>query len=160
MIAVLHNIRSIHNVGSIFRTADAVGIAKLFLCGITPAPIDDYGRQRSALLKVSLGAEQSVYWESASSTLDVLMDLRTQGYILCALEQAPSSISLYSYPFAVDILDRLAIIVGNEIDGLPQDVMQLADAIVHIPMYGNKESLNVSVAFGICVYSILERTKK
>jgi 23S rRNA (guanosine2251-2'-O)-methyltransferase len=160
MIAVLHNIRSAHNVGSIFRTADAAGITKLFLCGITPAPIDPYGRPRSDISKVSLGAERSIAWESQPSTIATLEALRTEGYFLYALEQAPSSVSIYSYPFPVDRLNRFALVIGNEVDGLPEDVMRTSDAIVHIPMHGTKESLNVAVAFGICVYSLLERTKK
>lgn len=160
MIAILHNIRSLHNVGSIFRTSDAVGIEKIYLCGITPAPLDQYGRKQMALVKVSLGAEDSVAWEAASSSLDVIKTLQQKGYTVCALEQAASSILLYEYRIPGDSVDRLAILVGNEVEGLPDDVLCQCDAIIHIPMYGNKESLNVSVAFGICVYSLLERTKK
>lgn len=160
MIAVLHNIRSLHNVGSIFRTSDAAGIEKIYLCGITPAPLDQYGRKQEALVKVSLGAEDSVTWETAPSSLDVIKTLQQEGYTICALEQSASSLPIWSYPVPGDSFDHLAIVVGNEVDGLPNDVLCQCDAIVHIPMYGNKESLNVSVAFGICVYSFLERTKK
>ena len=160
MITLLHNIRSIHNVGSIFRTSDAAGIKKIYLCGITPAPIDEYGRERPAFTKVSLGAEKGIDWESVPSTVDTIKLLRDKGYSVCALEQAPSSVQLWSYPVSVDRLDRFALVVGNEVDGLPKDVLEQCDAIVHIPMYGKKESLNVAVAYGICVYSFLERTKK
>ena len=160
MIALLHNIRSIHNVGSIFRTSDAAGIKEIYLCGITPAPIDKYGREIPAFTKVSLGAEKGIDWESVPSTIDTIKILHNRGYSVCALEQVPSSVQLWSYPVSVDSLDRLALVVGNEVDGLPKDVLEQCDAIVHIPMYGKKESLNVAVAYGICVYSFLERTKK
>lgn len=160
MIAVLHNIRSLHNVGSIFRTSDAVGIAKLYLCGITPAPIDQYGRKQLALTKVSLGAQDSIVWERASFTLDILERLKQEGFALCALEQSAFSVPIQSYSLPGDRLDRFALVIGNEVDGLSADVLEKCDAAVHIPMYGMKESLNVSVAFGIAVYSLLERTNK
>lgn len=156
MIAILHNIRSIHNVGSIFRTSDAAGIEKLYLCGITPAPIDQYGRKSEALHKVSLGAERSVAWESSPSTLAILEYLKKEGFAICALEQSVSSIPIRSCSVPGDRLDRFALVIGNEVDGLPADVLEKCDVIVHIPMYGKKESLNVSVAFGIGVYSFLE----
>ncbi len=156
MIAVLHNIRSIHNVGSIFRTSNAAGIKKIILCGITPAPIDAYGRERSAFAKVSLGAEKTIAWESARSTIDTVKLLHDEGWIVWPLEQAPSSVPFWSYPVSVDILNRVALVVGNEVDGISTDVLDQCDAILHIPMYGEKESLNVAVAYGICVYSFLE----
>ena len=160
MIAVLHNMRSVHNVGSLFRTSDAAGVSKLYLTGITPAPIDSFGRARSAFTKVSLGAEQTVQWESVAPIAEVIIKLKQQGFVICALEQSSQAISCWTYPISEDSLQRLALIVGSEVDGVPPDVLKQCDVIVDIPMYGEKESLNVSVAFGICVYSFLERTKK
>ncbi len=152
MIAILHNIRSVHNVGSIFRTSDAAGVKKLYLCGITPAPVDHYGRKREALTKVSLGAEHDVGWESASSTVDTILSLKKDGYTICALEQSRSSVSLWSYSASADMLDHLAIVIGNEVDGLSQDILDICDMCIEISMLGKKESLNVGVAYGICVY--------
>ncbi len=153
MIIILDNIRSIHNVGSIFRTADAVKAEKIYLCGITPAPIDRFGLENKALSKVALGAEKSVKWEKNSSTVTVIDSLKKRGYIVMIIEQDKKSISLFDLP-KQRLSKNIAIIMGNEINGLSKTILKKADQIVEIPMLGKKESLNVSVAFGIVVYFI------
>jgi len=150
MVAVLHNIRSLTNVGSIFRTADGAGVSKLFLCGITGAPIDQWGRARRLVKKVALGAEQYVPWEKATSTLRVMRALKTAGYTLYAVEQAKHAKPYYSVKNQHP--SRIALILGSETRGLPRGALNFADAILEIPMAGKKESLNVAVAFGIVAY--------
>ena len=144
---ICHNIRSRHNVGSIFRTADAAGVAKIFLCGITPVP------PHSNIEKVSLGAEKFVEWEKCKETWRVIDELKKEGVEIISLEQAKNSISLNSLKSAKK---SAALILGEEVKGLPDSILDRSDKIVHIPMYGRKESLNVSVAFGIAVYKLAE----
>ncbi len=144
-IVVCDNIRSTHNVGSIFRTADGAGIDHVHLCGITPRP------PRKDIDKVSLGAEKTVPFTYRRSTLEVVKKLRTQGYHIVALENNIKGALDYrefrpQYP--------LALIVGSEVGGIDQRVLQKAAQKVFIPMAGKKESLNVSVAFGIIAYAI------
>lgn len=150
MVIVLYNIRSLHNVGSIFRTADAAGISKIYLCGITPAPLDRFGKPRSQLAKVSLGAEKYVPWEKRKSTVGVVRDLKKHGLKILALEQSKHSIPY----FKMSSDKNIALILGNEIKGLPFSILRLADKILEIPMHGRKESLNVAVAFGIAVFHL------
>ncbi|MFH1325970.1 MAG: TrmH family RNA methyltransferase [Candidatus Falkowbacteria bacterium] len=153
MVVILNNIRSIYNVGSIFRTADAVSAKKIYLCGITPAPIDRFGLVNKALAKVALGAEKSVKWEKNSSTITVIDSLKKKGYIIMIIEQDKKSISLFDLP-KYKLGKNIAIIMGSEVDGLSKAILKKADQIVEIPMLGKKESLNVSVAFGIVVYFV------
>lgn len=145
MYAILHNIRSLHNVGSIFRTADGAGVDKLFLCGITGIP------PRKEIAKVALGAEQTVPWEYVRRTSDAIKKLKRQDVRIVALEQTRRSVEYRRYRPK----GRIALLVGNEVEGLPSALLKLADTVIHIPMLGKKESLNVSVAFGIAVYSLL-----
>lgn len=154
LVAVLHNIRSLHNVGSIFRTADGASIKKIYLCGITPAPVDVFGKPIQKLTKVSLGAEKSVEWEKVFSTARLIKKLKKDGYKVLAVEQSKNSVPLNKIPKSYILNSRFCIIVGNEVNGLPSSVLKLADKILEIPMRGNKESLNVSVAFGIAAYYI------
>ncbi len=150
MVAVLDNIRSLYNVGSIFRTSDAVGIEKLYLCGITPSPLDKLGRVRPGFLKVDLGAHENVKWEKRTSTWRTIDKLKSEGYKIYAIEQSEKSV-----PYnRVRVDKKTALIVGHEVRGLSDAVMNRADKILEIPMSGVKESLNVSVAFGIVVYSL------
>ena len=158
MIAILHNIRSNHNVGSIFRTADAAGCAKLYLCGITPAPIDRFGLPNKALAKVALGAEKTVVWEQVKSTLAALEKLNQEGYTIIALEQDKKAVLLFPVKARFRNLafrkSKIVLILGAEVDGLPPEILAQADVIVAIPMRGKKESLNVAVAFGIAAYRL------
>lgn len=161
-VAVLDNIRSLHNVGSIFRTADGAGVKKIYLCGITPAPIDVFGKPVPQLAKTSLGAERFVKWEKRQGTRDIIERLKKEGYKILAVEQNKNSIPFYGYKINLKSSDnssgirviQIALVIGNEIKGLPPSILKLADKILEIPMLGKKESLNVSVAFGIVAYQI------
>ncbi len=150
MVAVLDNIRSLHNVGSIFRTSDAVGIDKLYLCGITPTPLDRLGRVRPSFLKVDLGAHRNVKWEKCVSTWRTIDKLKKEGYQIYAIEQDERSIPYNK----IKPGKKVALVVGHEVRGLEKPVLKRADRVLEIPMSGIKESLNVSVAFGIVVYSL------
>lgn len=142
---ICDNIRSLYNVGSIFRTADAMGVKKIYLCGITGTPL------QSGLQKVSLGAENFVAWEHKKSAARLINSLQKRGVKIVALELvAGKSINIKKLKPAFP----LALIVGNEVEGVSKDVLKKADEIVHIPMSGQKESLNVAVAFGIAGYVI------
>lgn len=166
MIVILHDIRSAHNVGSIFRTADAAGIEKLYLSGITSIPFDRFGTVRPDIAKVALGAELSVPWEHVSSTVRTIKKLKRDGYVIISLEQSKHSVLYNRIKFSKN--KKIALVVGNEVRGLRKNVLNLSDVIMEIPMKGNmvrqahhprniqegKESLNVSVAFGIAVYAL------
>ena len=151
---VLPDIRSVHNVGSIFRTADAVGVEKIFCCGYTPTPLDRFGRVRQDFGKVSLGAERSVAWERAEAAEDVLRGLKAGGWSIFAVEQADGAVPYHLVPKDALRDARIALVMGNEVDGLPPSVLAYADRIIEIPMRGAKESLNVAVAFGIVAYGL------
>jgi 23S rRNA (guanosine2251-2'-O)-methyltransferase len=152
-IAIVDNLRSVHNVGSIFRTANAVGIQKIYLCGTTPTPLDKKGEKRKDFAKVALGAEDALLWEYIETTEDCVKQCKQEGVYLIALEQSPTSVDYKS----VDILgkENVAFIVGHEVDGVLPEVLALCDVVAEIPMLGTKESLNVTIAFGIGVYRIL-----
>lgn len=155
MIVVLHNIRSMHNVGSIFRTAEAAGCEKIYLCGITPGPLDRFGRANQKLLKVSLGAERYIQWERSRSSTGLLDNLKAKGYSILAVEQSKNSTSLYKIKSLRSKNTKRALVVGNEIKGLSPAILKRADKVIEIPMRGKKESLNVAVAFGIAVFYLL-----
>lgn len=142
-----------HNVGSIFRTADAAGCQQIFLCGITPGPLDRFGRPNDALLKVALNAQQYIPWEHVEDTVALLDRLRAAGHPVYAIEQSPTSTSLYDV-----VVEKTAptsvLVVGNEITGLLPEVLSRADVTIEIPMRGQKESLNVAVAFGIVAFAL------
>lgn len=152
-VAILDNLRSVHNVGSIFRTANAVGIDKLYLCGTTPTPLDHKGNKRKDFAKVALGAEDTAVWEYFESTRECVKKLKGEDYYILALEQDSNSVDYKD----IDITgkENIALIVGHEVDGITKDVIDLSDVTVEIPMLGTKESLNVTIAFGIAVYRIL-----
>lgn len=152
IVVVLHNIRSLYNVGSIFRTADAAGVKKIYLGGITPAPADRFGKIRSQLTKVSLGAETFVSWEKVSQTSRLIDKLRKDGYKIFAVEQSRKSIPYYKKLKTKNY--KLALVLGNEVKGLSPAILRKCDKILEIPMAGIKESLNVAVAFGIVVFSL------
>ena len=150
MIAILHNIRSLHNVGSMFRTADGAGVEKLYLTGITPSPVDDFERPRPQLIKISLGAEKFVSWEKIKQIGPLIDKLKKNGYKIFALEIHPKAIEYNSQSTFSN--SKIALLLGNEVRGLSPAVLKKCDRILKIPMYGKKESLNVSVAFGIAAY--------
>lgn len=134
-----------------FRTADGAGINKLYLAGITPEPVDRWGVVRSDIAKVSLGAEATVPWEKVKSCTALIKKLKKDGYTIYAIEQSKNSVPLDCLR-TKDWGLKMCFIVGNEVRGLPKNILKLVDRIIEIPMYGNKESLNVSVAFGIIAY--------
>lgn len=144
----LHNIRSCHNVGSIFRTADAAGVAKIYLCGETAAPIDRFGRARKDIAKVALGAEKSVEWEYVKDIHEVISKLKKEKFTILALEQDETSTDYKKAKLGLQNL----LIVGNEVKGIEKDILQKCDQILEIPMKGEKESLNVAVATGIVLF--------
>ncbi|PIR69520.1 MAG: RNA methyltransferase [Candidatus Niyogibacteria bacterium CG10_big_fil_rev_8_21_14_0_10_46_36] len=151
MIVVLHNIRSIYNVGSIFRTADALGdIEKIFLCGITPAPVNEIGAYKQAFTKTALGAEKTISWEKKKSTAVVLKNLRAQNKELevVAVEQDRRSVPFHQF-IPKSALKNIVLVLGGEIQGVPKIALDSADAIVEIPMQGKKESLNIAISFAI-----------
>lgn len=151
-VVVLHNIRSLHNVGSIFRTADAAGVGKLYLCGITPTPLNALGRPEEKLAKVALGAEKYIPWEKVPSTTKIIDALKKDCFTVLALEQSKKSIPYNK--FKSKKAERIALILGNEVKGLPAGILKKCDKILEIPMRGRKESLNVSVAFGIVAFEL------
>jgi 23S rRNA (guanosine2251-2'-O)-methyltransferase len=151
LAVILDNIRSVYNVGSIFRTADALGVDKIFLCGCTPTPLDRFGRERKDLAKVALGAEKTIKWEHKENTDELLKEFKKKKYFIVAIEQDKKSVDYKK----IKIKYPLAILMGTEVDGIDKKTLKLVDTIAEIPMVGNKESLNVSVAFGIAGYGIL-----
>lgn len=144
LIIVLDNIRSLHNVGSVFRTADAFRLQGVWLCGITACP------PAAEIHKTALGAEDSVSWEYFEDTLDAVERLQREGYEVLAVEQVEGSLKLNT--FRIDPAKRYALIFGNEVKGVRQDVVDAADAALEIPQYGTKHSMNVSVTAGIVMW--------
>lgn len=152
LILILHNIRSAHNVGSIFRTADAAGVAKIYLMGFTPAPLDRFGRVNKEIAKTALGAENSVSWEKVANFNSLLRHLKPETYKLIALEQFPRAVDYRK----IKLAGPTAIILGNEVRGLSPAILKQCDVIAEIPMRGKKESLNVSVACGIFLFHLFD----
>lgn len=150
---ILHNVRSVHNVGSIFRTADAVGVSKIILSGYTPLPIDRFKRPRADFAKVSLGAELTVPWQHTETFAEAAATVKKEGYTIVAIEQAANSTPLFDYK---PTSKKLALVLGNEVDGILEHERALCDAVVEIPMRGKKESLNVSVTAGIAMFVLLK----
>lgn len=147
IIAVLDNVRSLHNVGSVFRTADAFCLEAVYLCGITATP------PHNEIHKTALGAEDAVSWRYFDSTLDAIDALRAQDYLPIAIEQVDKSISLGD--FKADPNQGYAFIFGNEVKGVQQAVIDRCHACIEIPQYGTKHSLNVSVTAGIVLWEAL-----
>lgn len=142
--ALLNNVRSLHNVGSIFRTADGAGVKKLYLCGQTGYP------PRPDISKTAIGAEEVLPWEYTINPLDCIKKLKKRGVQIVALEQTADSIDYREFKPTYP----MCLVVGHEIDGVSEDILELCDAAIEIPMHGQKLSLNVSVAFGVAVYNL------
>jgi len=144
---LLDNVRSLYNVGSIFRTSDAAGIDKIYLCGITGRP------PRAEIHKAALGAEQSVPWEYHQNPVEIIQQLKLEGHRIVILEHTdqPHFYHEASYEFP------LCLVVGHEITGVSDEVVELADMAIEIPMFGIKQSLNVAVAYGIAIYEIIKQ---
>jgi tRNA G18 (ribose-2'-O)-methylase SpoU len=152
VILIIHNVRSVHNVGSLFRTADAAGVAQIILSGYTPTPTDRFGRERKDFLKVSLGAEKSVPWRQVETLTPLLEELRERDVYILALEQYPNSKNALTF---TPPQKELALIVGSEVVGVEKETLETVDAVLEIPMHGEKESLNVAVAAGIALFTLL-----
>jgi 23S rRNA (guanosine2251-2'-O)-methyltransferase len=149
--AILHNIRSLHNVGSLFRTADAAGVTKIFLTGYTPSPVDVFGRVRMEIAKTALGAEKTVVWKKYSRIDAALKELKKERAVIIALEQNNRAVAYTR----MRPRQNFALVVGNEITGLSKTALARCDTVVEIPMRGKKESLNVAVAFGIALFTLI-----
>ncbi len=152
-ILILNDIRSVENVGAMFRTADAAGIDKIYLTGYTPCPLDRFGRKRGDLAKSALGAEEFVKWEQYKNISQLLTKLKKEKYLIIGIEQDKKSIDYKKLKVTNHKLK--AFIVGTEVTGIPKNILKKCDIITEIPMKGKKESLNVSVATGIALFRIL-----
>jgi tRNA G18 (ribose-2'-O)-methylase SpoU len=141
-----------------FRTADAGGVEKMYLAGITPTPIDRFTKARPEMAKVALGAEQWIPWDASArslgKTVKLLKKLKDEGFVVYAVEQTKSALPYYSMGKEGSFPPNVVLVVGNEVRGLPASILKAADHVLEIPMYGKKESLNVSVAFGIVLFGL------
>ncbi|MFA6528245.1 MAG: RNA methyltransferase [Candidatus Gracilibacteria bacterium] len=146
---VLDSIRSLHNLGSIFRTCDGAGVSKVYLCGITGQPTDP------KVAKTALGAEKTIPYEYKKHALTVVKDLKKQGYEVVSLELAKGSKRFDQVKYS----PKTCFVIGNEVTGIRKSILKESDNVVFIPMYGEKESLNVSVAFGIGIYGIVNQAR-
>lgn len=146
IIAVLENVRSAYNVGSVFRTADAFLLEGIYICGYTAYP------PHKEIKKTALGAEETVLWKHFRNIKDAIDDLRVQGYKIFAIEQAAGSAALHQFQSAKE---KIAVIFGNEVTGVEQSTIELADGCIEIPQLGMKHSLNISVAAGIVLWELV-----
>ncbi len=151
VMVVLDNIRSCHNIGSVFRTSDALLIEKIFLCGISSTPPD------KEIRKTALGAENTVAWEYHPDTLEAISTLKAQGYTVIAVEQVEKSISLADYHPSANA--KLALVFGNEVKGVQQEVVDRCDLAIEIPQYGTKHSFNISVSVGIVLWDLFNKIR-
>lgn len=146
VVVVLDNVRSLHNVGAVFRTADAFALHGLCLCGITATP------PSAEIHKTALGAEDTVAWTYHADTLEAVIALKREGYKLLAVEQVEGSTSLSDLTLSPN--DKVALVMGNEVKGVRQEVIDICDGAIEIPQYGTKHSLNVSVSAGIVMWEV------
>lgn len=146
LVVVLDNIRSLHNIGSVFRTSDAFRVANIYLCGITATP------PHAEIHKTALGAEDTVDWKYFNDTLDAVKELRDNGFDIFSVEQVEGSVMLEN--FEPEKGRKYAVILGNEVKGVRQDVVDASDGCIEIPQYGTKHSLNVSVTSGIVIWDL------
>jgi len=145
---ILNNIRSAHNVGSVFRTADGAGVSKIFITGYTPAPTDRFGREQKEILKTSLGATHTVPYEVIEDIQELIFRLKKEGVEIIAVEQTKEAIEYQTFKPKSNV----AFIFGNEIEGVEESVLKESDKHIMLPMSGMKESLNVSVCAGIILF--------
>lgn len=153
-VLVLHNIRSAHNVGSMFRTADGAGVGRIVLSGYTPDHLDPKGRERRDFIKVSLGAEKFIPYARTKQLSPALKKLKAEGYTIVAIELSEKSVSIFDYKPKKGA--KLAVVMGNEVRGINKQNLKYCDAVVAIPMRGKKESLNVGVACGVALFTLLK----
>ena len=150
IVVVLDDIRSLHNIGSVFRTADAFGIEKIVLCGITAQP------PHREIQKTALGATESVTWEYAESCIVAIEQLRKSNYRICGVEQVAGSIMLDKFKLEESSME-IALVFGNEVKGVTQEVLDVCDDFIEIPQNGTKHSLNVSVSVGVVLWEIVKK---
>ena len=147
LVAVLDNIRSMHNVGSVFRTADAFLLERIFLCGYTPRP------PHRDIQKTALGATETVKWNYVETAVEAVKLLKSEDYLVYAIEQAEGSVPLHS--FSINSERKLAVVFGNEVSGVDDAVLAICDGCIEIPQLGMKHSLNISVAAGIVLWELV-----
>ncbi|MEN9621639.1 MAG: hypothetical protein RLZZ67_73 [Candidatus Parcubacteria bacterium] len=150
---LLHDIRSVYNVGAIFRTADAVGVTKIYLTGYTPTPVDRFNQPRPDFAKCALGSEKTVAWEYAKSPTALITRLKKEGIQVIAVEQSKTSIDYKK----VKPAQKTLVVLGNEVTGVSKSILKKSDIIAEIPMRGMKESLNVSVSAGIVLFRLFDK---
>jgi 23S rRNA (guanosine2251-2'-O)-methyltransferase len=146
---ILNDIRSLNNIGSFFRTADAFNVEKIYLCGITANP------PHRDIQKTALGATETVEWEYRQSILELIKDLKQEGYVICSIEQAEKTVHLDKISDLEG--EKFALIYGNEVNGVEQEAIDLSDHIIEIPQFGTKHSLNVSVCAGVVLWEFSKR---
>lgn len=151
IVVVLDNIRSLNNVGSVFRTSDALKIEKIVLCGITATP------PNKEIHKTALGAEDAVEWQYFEDTMDAVKHLKSEDWKICSLEQVENSTSLLDFNPVIG--EKYAIILGNEVKGVQQKVVNASNVCIEIPQYGTKHSFNVSVSAGIVLWELFRKLK-
>ena len=151
LVIVLDDIRSLHNIGSVFRTADAFRIECIYLCGITATP------PHPEMHKTALGAEFTVDWKYVNNAVETVDNLRSEGYVVYSVEQAEGSIMLDE--LVLDRSKKYAVVMGNEVKGVQQEVIDHSDGCIEIPQYGTKHSLNVSVTAGIVIWDLFKKLK-
>ncbi len=149
IIIVLDNIRSLNNIGSVFRTSDAFLVEKIYLCGITATP------PHKDIHKTALGSTDTVDWEHAENTLDVIEKLKTENVKICAIEQAENATMLNTFKPRPN--SKYALVFGNEVKGVAQDVVSASDTVIEIPQFGTKHSLNISVSCGVVVWDVFSK---
>ena len=149
IIIILDNIRSLNNIGSVFRTSDAFLIEKIFLCGITAQP------PHNDIRKTALGSTETVDWEYAENTLSVVEQLKSDGVKICSIEQAENATMLNDFQPQPSV--KYAFVFGNEVKGVAQDVVNASDTVIEIPQYGTKHSLNISVSCGVVVWDVFSK---
>jgi 23S rRNA (guanosine2251-2'-O)-methyltransferase len=149
IIVVLDDIRSLHNIGSVFRTADAFLIEKIYLCGITAVP------PNKEIHKTALGATETVTWEYAKDVLEVIKKLKEENVAVFSIEQTENAIMLND--FGVKPNEKYALIFGNEVKGVSQEAINLSDGVIEIPQLGSKHSLNISVSAGIVIWDLFQK---
>lgn len=151
LVVVLDNVRSMHNVGSVFRTCDAFLVEKIYLCGFTPCP------PHREIQKTALGATETVAWESADSTKELILTLKESGFTIFAIEQTHDSIALDQ--FIPTAKSKIALVFGNEAEGVDEVVINYCDGAIEIPQFGSKHSFNISVSAGIVLWDVYNKLK-
>jgi len=151
LIIILDNVRSFHNVGSVFRTADAFLVEKIYLCGITAKP------PHKDIRKTALGATETVVWEYVKDTLEVVEKLKAENIKILSIEQAENAVMLND--FLPEANQAYAIVFGNEVKGVQQEVVSISDTVVEIPQFGSKHSLNISVSAGVVIWDLAMKLK-